>query len=142
VREKFKFFNTMRVRYSEIDGQGIVFNAHYLTYLDVSFMEYFRSLGLDYKELAKEGKLDMALVKSTLEFKAPAFYDDLLEIGVRVSTFGNTSYTVDFVIFRSGSDELIFKAQSIYVNYNAHTRSAERVPEFFRSLVESYEGEI
>ena len=46
-REQFWFFHPFRVRYSEIDGQGVVFNAHYLTYFDTTITEYFRALGYD-----------------------------------------------------------------------------------------------
>jgi acyl-CoA thioester hydrolase len=140
VREDFRFFNTLRVRYSEIDGQGIVFNAHYMTYLDVSIMEYLRHLGFDYVALAREGKMDMALVRTTLEFKAPAYYDELLDVGVRVAGIGNSSYTVSFEIYRAGSEDLVLKAETVYVNYNVKKRRPEPVPDFFREVVEQFEG--
>ncbi|MDI6812183.1 MAG: thioesterase family protein [Desulfitobacteriaceae bacterium] len=136
----FHFICPLRVRYSEIDGQGIVFNAHYLTYMDVAITEYLRNLGFDYKALAASGTMDMALVKTTLEYKASAFFDDLLAIGVRISALGRSSYTVDFEIFRDSSDEVILKAQTIYVNYNAAARAAEPIPEFFREAVERFEN--
>lgn len=136
----FRFFWPLRVRYSEIDGQGIVFNAHYLTYMDVAITEYMRNLGFDYKALAAAGEMDMALVKTTLEYKASAFFDDLLDIGVRIPALGRTSYTVDFGIFRQGSDEMILKAQTVYVNYNVTLRTAEPIPTYFREAVEVFEN--
>ncbi|MDK2887626.1 MAG: acyl-CoA thioester hydrolase [Thermoanaerobacter sp.] len=139
MRSDFRFFHRLRVRYSEIDGQGIVFNAHYLTYLDVAITEYFRHLGLDYNQLAREGKMDMVLVKTTLEFKAPAFFDEVLEIGVRITHIGNKSFTVDFEIYKENSEVLVLKAETVYVNYNTATRSTQPVPGFFRSIVENFE---
>lgn len=139
MKEMFHFYCPLRVRYAEIDGQGIVFNAHYLTYMDVAITEYMRNLGFDFKALAAAGTMDMALVKTTLEFKASAFFDDLLAIGVRISALGRTSYTVDFEIFREDSDDPILVAQTVYVNYNAKTRSAEPIPDFFRRAVERFE---
>ncbi|MDP9458603.1 MAG: acyl-CoA thioesterase [Actinomycetota bacterium] len=44
--DAFPFAHTLRVRYSEIDGQKVAYNSHYLTYLDVAITEYFRSLGI------------------------------------------------------------------------------------------------
>lgn len=140
MRTAFRFFHQLRVRYSEVDAQGIVFNAHYLTYLDVAITEYFRYLGFDYKQLAQEGKMDMALVKTCLEFKAPAFFDEVLEIGVRVSNIGNKSYTVNFEIYKKESDALVLKGQTVYVNYNPVKQTAEPVPDFFRAAVEKFEG--
>ena len=140
MKENFNYFCPLRVRYSEIDGQGIVFNAHYLTYMDVAITEYMRNLGLDYKALAAAGTMDMALVKTTLEYKASAFFDDLLAIGVRISSLGRSSYTVDFEIFREDCDDPILVAQTVYVNYNAKTRAAEPLPEFFRKKVIDFES--
>ena len=139
MRSDFRFFHPLRVRYSEVDGQGIVFNAHYLTFLDVAITEYFRHIGVDYQRLAQEGTFDMALVKTTLEFKGPAMFDEEVEIGTRISHLGNTSYTVDFEIHKKGLENLVVLAQTVYVNYNPGKRSAERLPDFFRSLVETFE---
>ena len=140
MKSDFRFFHTLRVRYSEIDGQGIVFNAHYLTYADVGIVEYFRFLGLDIVELAGDGIMDIALVKSTLNFKASAGFDDILEIGARVSRLGNSSFTVDFEIFKPSRDEPIVGVQSVYVNYNEATRSSAPLPDVFVSAVKKAEG--
>ncbi|MGE4274353.1 MAG: acyl-CoA thioesterase [Desulfitobacterium sp.] len=139
MRDDFCFFHRLRVRYSEIDWQGIVFNAHYLTYLDVAITEYFRNIGLDYKQLAQEGKMDMALVKTTLEYKSPAMFDDPLEIGVRIPHVGKTSYTADFGIFQASSENLVLTAQTIYVNYDSIKRQSVPVPDFFRTTVQAFE---
>ncbi len=139
MRTDFGFFHRLRVRYSEVDWRGNVFNAHYLTYMDVAIIEYFRHIGVDYKKLATEGKMALPLVKTTLEFKSSVMFDDELEIGTRISQIGNTSYTVDFEIYKEGFEDLVLKAQTVYVNYNPAKRTAEPVPDFFRSLVETYE---
>lgn len=44
MREEFWFHFPFRVRYSEVDAQAVVFNAHYLTYFDTAITEYFRAL--------------------------------------------------------------------------------------------------
>jgi acyl-CoA thioester hydrolase len=138
VREEFRFFYSLRVRYSEIDGQGIVFNAHYLTYLDTAFIEYLRHLGFDYATMAKENLLDYALVKSTLEFKASGYFDDILDIGVRVGEIRNSSFTVLFEIHRNR--DLLLRAENICACYNAAERRSEPVPAFFRDAVSRFEG--
>jgi acyl-CoA thioester hydrolase len=63
-REQFWFFHPFRVRYSEIDGQGVVFNAHYLTYFDTTISEYFRALGYDHMPTRRESAIDFHVVKS------------------------------------------------------------------------------
>ena len=84
-REQFWFFHPFRVRYSEIDGQGVVFNAHYLTYFDTTITEYFRALGYDQFADAKATGIDFHVVKSVIEYKAPVLFDWELEVGARVA---------------------------------------------------------
>ena len=69
-REQFWFFHPFRVRYSEIDGQHVVFNAHYLTYFDTTITEYFRALGYDQYADAQTTGVDFHVVKSLIEYKA------------------------------------------------------------------------
>lgn len=141
MKSDFKYFHKLRVRYAEIDGQGIVFNSHYLTYADVAVTEYFRFLGLDYKTLAQSGNMDIAVVKTTLDFKGSAYFDDMLDIGVRVSSLGTKSFIVDFEIFREDSADLIVGIQTVYVNYNVSQRSAHPLPEYFVDPVTRFEGQ-
>ena len=75
----------------EGDAQGIVFNGAYLGYLEMAQAEYFRNLGIAIYQLPRTGYFDFAVVKTTLEFKAPARVDDMVEAYVRVSHIGNTS---------------------------------------------------
>ena len=55
-RVSFKFFYTLRVRYAEVDAQGIVFNAHYLTYFDCAITEYYRAIKYSYYTEVKKSK--------------------------------------------------------------------------------------
>src|SRR4051812_24174408 len=87
-RDQFWFFFPFRVRYSEIDGQGVVFNAHYLTYFDTSITEYFRALGYDQYADSRKTGIDFHVVKSLIEYKAPVLFDWELEVGVRVARIG------------------------------------------------------
>ena len=101
-REQFWFFHPFRVRYSEIDGQGVVFNAHYLTYFDTSITEYFRALGYDQYADAKATGLDFHVVKSLIEYKAPVLFDWELDVGARVARIGNSSLVFELAIFLEG----------------------------------------
>src|SRR5437867_9922704 len=84
-REQFWFFHPFRVRYSEIDGQGVVFNAHYLTYFDTTITEYFRALGYDQYADSRKTGIDFHVVKSLIEYKAPVLFDWELDVGARVA---------------------------------------------------------
>jgi acyl-CoA thioester hydrolase len=104
--DDFRVHETVRVRFSEIDGQNIVFNGHYLTYADIGVTEYFRALG--------EGQpgpyfhqygTDIRETHCEIDYHAPARLDELITIAARISRFGRTSFTLHCGIFR-GSERL------------------------------------
>jgi acyl-CoA thioester hydrolase len=139
VKRDFNFHHKLRVRFGETDLQGIVFNGNYLTYYDVAWTEYFRALGLDYKSLIETGA-DTVLARTTMEFKAPAHFDEILEIHVRVSSIGNTSLTFEFEIYREGEEALIGTALSLYVCIDPQTLRPVRAPDRLRELISLFEG--
>jgi acyl-CoA thioester hydrolase len=80
----------LRVRYGECDGQGIVFNAHYLAYFDVSMTELWRAAFGSYQAMLDKG-VDMVLAEAQLRYRRPARFDDELKLGVSVMRLGTTS---------------------------------------------------
>ncbi|MFC0273021.1 acyl-CoA thioesterase [Metabacillus herbersteinensis] len=139
--EDYRFSHRLKVRYSEIDGQKIVFNAHYLTYLDVAVSEYFQeALRLDMTTLSENGEFDFVLAKSTLEYKSSAHLNDWLTIWCRMDKIGNTSMTMRFKITRDEVNSPLLLAKVIYVSFNPHTKSSQPVPLMIRNKVEQFEG--
>src|SRR5436190_12114912 len=82
-RSDFRFFERLRVRWAEIDAQRIVFNGHYLMYLDTAIAGYWRALGMPYAETMARFEGDLFVRKAELEYMASARYDDVLAIGIR-----------------------------------------------------------
>ena len=104
LRAAFRFFR-YRVRYSEIDGQGVVYNAHYLTFFDVSIHEFFRSLNHERYGDAKATGCDFHVVKASVEFAAPLKFDEEFEVGVKVNRIGRSSVSFMLGIFGLNEDE-------------------------------------
>jgi acyl-CoA thioester hydrolase len=140
----FKFHTPVRVRWMECDAQGIVFNGAYLGYLEIGQAEYFRHLGFSIYKIAQRGYFDSAVVKATLEFKAPARVDDLLDLYVRVSRIGNTSLTLESAIYPQESDRLLTTMEAVYVGFHPQSGSTRPVPDEIRELVTHFEatGEV
>jgi acyl-CoA thioester hydrolase len=137
ARGDFAFSHALRVRWAEVDRQGIVFNAHYLTYFDVGITEYWRAIGYPYPDaLLKQGS-DTFAVKATIEYKAPARYDDLLEVMVRVGRIGGTS--LQFVLQIDRGETQLVAGELIYVNADAETRKPVLVPDFLREAIARFE---
>jgi acyl-CoA thioester hydrolase len=141
-REDFWFFHPFRVRYSEIDGQGVVFNAHYLTYFDTTITEYFRALGFDQYADAKESGIDFHVVKSLIEYKAPARFDQELDVGARVARIGNSSLTFEMAIFLKGGTEALNTGEIVWVYTNQKTHRPVPIPASMRGLIGSREHHL
>jgi acyl-CoA thioester hydrolase len=137
ARSDFTFSHPLRVRWAEVDRQGIVFNGHYLTYFDVGITEYWRAIGYPYPDALLEQGSDTFAVKATVEYKAPARYDDLLDVLVRVSRIGRTSLQFALEIHR-GESQLI-SGELVYVNAEAVTRKPAPVPAFLREAITRFE---
>ncbi|WP_342431759.1 thioesterase family protein [Neobacillus sp. FSL H8-0543] len=133
----YRFSHRLKVRYSEIDGQKIVFNAHYLTYIDVAVSEYFQSL----LEHDFGTTFDFVLAKSTLEYKRSAYLNDWLTIWCRMDKVGNKSMTMNFMITREDDAEPILLAEIIYVSVDPETMLTSPVPDFVRERIEQFELE-
>ena len=89
----FRFQEALRVRWVEVDLQKIVFNGHYLMYLDTAMAGYWRALALPYEDSMAHLAGDLFVRKATLEYHAPAQYDDQLQIGLRCDRVGSSSIT-------------------------------------------------
>jgi acyl-CoA thioester hydrolase len=129
----------MRVRWAEVDMQKIVFNGHYLTYIDTAIAEYWRAIGLPYPHgYVERYGADVYLRKATVEYLGSARYDDLLEVACRVARLGRTSMTFAFEIYRETEERPLVTAELVYVNADA-SMQPKPLPEDLRRLVAGYE---
>jgi acyl-CoA thioester hydrolase len=140
MKLRFRFHHDIRVRFADTDLQGIVFNANYLTYYDVTWTEYFRAVGYEWKDLLALG-VDTVLARTTMEFKSPARFDEILEVHTRVSKIGTTSLTFEFAIYPQGEDRLINSATSLYVCVDPKKLTSTPIPEDLRRSILQFEGE-
>jgi len=137
AREDFTFFHPLRVRWSEVDMQSIVFNGHYLNYFDVAFTEYWRRTGLpNVLQQARDGR-EMFTRKATVEYLAPARFDDELEIGVRCAGFGRSSVRFALEIFVG--DEHLISGELVYVYAEVKIRKAVAIPDAWRATITAIE---
>jgi YbgC/YbaW family acyl-CoA thioester hydrolase len=138
-RADFACAHRLRVRWAEVDMQKIVFNAHYLTYIDTAIADYWRAIGLPYPEgYVERYASDMFLRKATVEYHGSARYDDELDVLCRASRLGRSSMTFLFEIWR-GADELLVAAELVYVNADPTTRTANPLPDEVRQRVREFE---
>ena len=142
--EDFRFSHLTRVRVSDCDLQGIVFNGAYLDYVEVGQSAYFRNLGIALYDDDGRRFFDTAIVKATLEYLSPARADDVLRIYWKVERIGGSSLTVRCEIRDGASGKPLTRAEIIYVNYDSEAVASRPVSDDMRRLIETYEatGEV
>jgi len=132
MNEHFRYY--LRVRYGECDAQKVVFNSRYSDYVDISTAEFLRALG--FGEALVNGSFDFQLVKQTLEWKAPAHFDQVLEISVYANRLGNTSFTFITEFRIAGDERIIATAETVYVSVTPHTLTKTPLSAELRAALE------
>jgi YbgC/YbaW family acyl-CoA thioester hydrolase len=139
-RADFVCAPSLRVRWAEVDMQKIVFNGHYLTYLDTAIAEYWRGIGLPYPQgYVERYANDVYLRKATIEYLGSARYDDLLTIYCRVARLGRSSMSFQFEIYREAEDAALATAELVYVNADPASMQPSPLPEELRERIRRYE---
>jgi YbgC/YbaW family acyl-CoA thioester hydrolase len=135
--DDYRFFHRLRVRWSECDMQGIVFNPHYLMYFDVAFTEYMRSVGVPYPAAFLDAGTDTFMVNVSADFRGSARFDDEIDIGVRTAYFGTTSFRMAFSIRRA--ETVLVDGSAVYVNGDKDSHAPRPLPEKLLTLVDGFE---
>ena len=137
-RNEFRCFHRLRVRWAEVDMQKIVFNAHYLMYIDTAMMDYWRALALPYEASMEVLGGEMYVKKATVEYHASAILDDTLDVALRCARVGNSSVLFQAGIFRG--DQCLIESELVYVFADPATQTSRPVPAALRKLFTDYEA--
>ena len=133
----FKYSAFARVGFSDTDAQGVVYYGRYLPYFDQARVEYHRHL-----EMLRPGPHEHEFVMRacTIEYFAPARFDDLLEVFIRVSRIGRTSVTYKCAAYRYEDDVLMVTASQTLVLVDLTGRKPCPVPDWFRERIREFES--
>ncbi len=137
-RNTFRCLEPMRVRWSEVDLQKIVFNGHYLMYFDTAVAGYWRAMALPYHDTMAALEGDLYVRKATVEYEASAAYDDVLNVGVRTLRIGRTSMTLQCAVFRR--DQCLVHGELVYVFADPRTQTSQPVPPALREVLQRFEA--
>jgi YbgC/YbaW family acyl-CoA thioester hydrolase len=137
-RSDFRFVERSRVRWAEVDLQGIVFNGHYLMYFDTAVAGYWRALAMPYHDTMQALQGDFYVRKATLEYEASARYDEQLEVGVRCAGIGTSSMRLHCAVFRGG--QRLVHGELVYVFADPATQTSRPVPPLLREWFEGFEA--
>ena len=122
----------IRVRYGECDPQGVVFNAHYFAYFDIALTELWREAAGGYAGMMEDG-IDLQVVEATARYKAPARFDDEIDVTIEVSKLGTTSMLTRYAIHRDG--ELLVEGELAHVFVDTTALTKVPIPERVRTAL-------
>lgn len=137
-REDFRYAETLRVRWAEVDLQQIVFNGHYLMYFDTAMAGFWRALALPYPEGFARWQGDLYVRKATVDYEVSARYDDRLDVGLRCTRLGNSSLNFTAAVFRDG--RCLVHGELVYVFADPATQTSRPLPAELRAWLQAHEA--
>jgi acyl-CoA thioester hydrolase len=120
----------LRVRYSECDRQGVVFNANYLAFFDHALTELWRAAFGGYDVMVRQG-VDVVVAEARVRYRRPARFDDELDLSMAIVRIGETSVSSAYEVRRAG--ELLAEGETRHVFVDAQTLQKTSTPEWART---------
>src|SRR6266568_4865885 len=129
----FRFSFPVEVRFRDLDALGHVNNAVYLTYFESARMAWW----LHVTHRADLRQMDMILARAEIDFRSPAAYAGVLEVGARCASIGRSSFVVEQAITERRTRRLVAEARKVLVHYDyAANRSTPISDELRRQLLD------
>jgi len=111
---KFPFAMRVEVRFRDLDGMGHVNNAVYFTYIEAARTEYMMKVA----GITRLEDIDWIVASASLNFRKAVGYGDPIEVRVRPTRIGTTSYTLYYEIWDTGVDELVAEGETVIVSFD------------------------
>lgn len=140
-RADFAFHHRFRVRWSETDAQGVVFNARYLDYADIAITEYWRAAKV--REFSGGEQLEFHVKKATVTWSAPILPDEMIEVMTRTLAIGRTSITQLVEIHGANdesTDDLRATVELVSVFVDLATHRPQPLPEWIGPLFVAFDA--
>ncbi|HLE16020.1 MAG TPA: thioesterase family protein [Anaerolineales bacterium] len=133
----FRYYHPIEVRYGDLDPQGHVNNARYLTYMEQARISYIQQLGL----WQGDSFLDVGVILADAQviFKESIQYGQPLRVGVRVSRLGVKSLTMEYQIEDAGDGRALATGATVLVAYDYRRGRSLPLPDDWRRILTEYE---
>lgn len=134
--QDFNFVAPIEVRFRDLDSLGHVNNAVFVTYLETARVKYM----LEVAGAESLRDLNIILAEVTCSYQSPAYYGEILEVGVRIAGIGNKSFVMEYRIEEQETRRLVATGTSVQVAYDYETQKSMPVPADFVTRAEAVEG--
>jgi acyl-CoA thioester hydrolase len=126
------FVHRLRVRYAECDPQGVVFNAHYLAYIDHSVTELWRAAYGGYERMLERG-VDVVVAEAQLRFVRSARFDQEIDAEMLVTHLGTTSLRSRHRLVDAADGAVLMEADTRHVWVDRQTGVKTQIPDWARA---------
>lgn len=121
-----------RVIYGDTDAMGQAYHGNYLRWFEMGRSAWFRGRGMSYRELEEQG-VYLPVLEVHCQYKKPAFYDDVLDIGTAFQFAGPIRLRFDYEISR--------ESDTLATGYTVHVcvsrdRKVLKPPDYLRAILE------
>ncbi len=134
----FRFYQPIEVRYGDLDPQGHVNNASYLTYMEQARIGYVQHLGLWTSGSFLE--FGLILADAHVTFIKPVLFGQPLRVGARVTRLGNKSLTMEYALEDTQDGRLFATGTTVLVAYDYHEQASVPIPAGWRTAIRRFEG--
>jgi acyl-CoA thioester hydrolase len=135
---EFRFYHPIEVRYGDLDPQGHVNNAKFLTFFEQARVQYFLEMGL-FHEGDSFMDIGVILADVHLTFQAPILWGTPIKTGARVSRLGNKSLTIEQTVVHAESGQQFASGTVVMVTYDYHSDRSIPIPDDWREKISAYE---
>ena len=126
---------TLEVPYGDIDAMGHLNNVAYLRYLEWARQKYWLAM----RDTDDFWKIDFVVARAEIDYRAPAHMGDLVEIEIRVSRMGRSSFEFSYRVLGKGG-ALLAEAKTTQVCYDWDARSSKPLSDERRRQIEAFEA--
>jgi acyl-CoA thioester hydrolase len=135
----FRFLHPIEVRYGDLDPQGHLNNAKYLTYFEQARVEYWIELGLFTKGQSFT-EIGVIIADIHIQYLAPIFWGTRVKVGVRTVRIGGKSLTLEQSIMAEAGEPLYAQGTVVLVAYDYRTQTTIPVPDAWRERIAQYDA--
>jgi acyl-CoA thioester hydrolase len=136
---EFRFYHPIEVRYGDLDPQGHVNNAKYLTYFEQARIAYWIKMGFFTKDQSFM-ELGVILADVRITYFAPVYFGQKVKVGVHVIRLGNKSMTWEQNVVDAETDKELAKGEVIIVAYDYKEEKTIPIPNEWREKITEFEG--
>lgn len=134
----FHFYHPIEVRYGDLDPQGHVNNAKFLTYFEQARLAYWIQLGIFTTDQSFM-ELGIILADVHLTYLAPVYYGQNIKVGVHVSKLGNKSMTWEQNVVEADTGRELAKGEVVVVAYDYREEKTVSIPQDWREKILMFE---